>query len=373
MDILTLAFLGTILMGLMAGDAVISSNTMTVNVGLPPIVLQSGLTRAPAEEIFVTELARITALPSALPVPMPRVGSRRTVIGALAEPLKLTELTAALQDLFGLEPIRISATMLQVEAGLSMEVVVAQQGRPPRHMRLSHPNLDAVTLLRRAARESFAEVAPYRVTLARLNAQLDGSETNLSEVRAATNAMLARTSHQADSLQHSALFSLASVLSLLEGDAAQAAREVRMANSYSGVLASARAFYAFNGAFLSILAGDLEQARVQTERGIAASPGHPVANMPSYVAIQRGLLAWAEGQRETALQRMQDALQLDPANRNAQIYAAWLRHLNSGAPGRFDPASLPEPLSRSPMVPGLMASVFLQDPMAREVQRAPMR
>lgn len=373
MDFITIGFLGAILMGLMAGDAVISSNTMTVNVGLPPIVQQSGLSRAPAEEIFVTELARITSTPSALPVPMPRIGSRRTVIGALAEPLKLNEMTSALQDLFGLDPIRISATMLQVEAGLRMEVVVSQHGRPPKYLRLSHPNLDAVALIRRAARESFAEVAPYRVTLARLNAQLDGSETNLSEVRALTNAMIARNSQQPDDLQRSALFGLASVLSMLEGDLVQAAREVRLAESYGGALDSARAFFAFNGAFLSILAGDLQQARVQTERGIAASPRHPVANFPAYVQIHRGLLAWAEGQRETALQRMQEALQRDPNNRNAQVYVAWLQHLIRGQPGQFDPASLPEPLSYSPTVPALMSSVFLQDPTARQFQRAPLR
>ena len=107
MDILTIGFLGAIFVGLMAGDAVISSNTMTVNVGLPPVVQQSGLTRGPAEELFVTELARITSIPSALPLPMPRVASRRTVVGAIAQPLMLTEMTSALQDLFGLQPIRI--------------------------------------------------------------------------------------------------------------------------------------------------------------------------------------------------------------------------------------------------------------------------
>ena len=373
MDLMTIGFLGAIIMGLMAGDAVINSNTMTVNVGLPPAVQQSGLTRGPAEEIFVAELARITSIPSAVPVPVPRISSRRTVIGALADPLKLSEMTMALQDLFGLEHIRISATMLQVQTGLQMEIVVAQEGRPLKYLRVAHPNLDAVSLIRLAAREAFAEVAPFRVTLARLNALLDGSETNIGDVRAATNAILGRNWRQGDGIEHSAMFSLASILSLLDGDATQAVREVLRAQSFPGALPAERAIFAMNHAFLSILAGDLEQARAHTERGIAGSPGHPIANFPSYVLIQRGLLAWAEGQREAALQRMQDALELDPANRNAQIYAAWLHHLNSGAPGRFDAASLPEPLSRSPMVPGLMASVFLQDPTARQVQRAPMR
>jgi len=355
-------------MGLMAGDAVISSNTMTINVGLPPIVQQSGLTRGPAEEIFVTELARITSIPSVVPVPTPRIASRRTVIGALAEPLKLGELTTALQDLFGLEPIRISATMLQVEAGLRMEMVLAQEGRPPKYLQLSQPNLDAVALLRRAARDSFAEVSPARVTLSRINAVLDGSETDISGVIAASNAILARNWRRADDLEHSAMFSLTAVLSMLEGDAARAARQPRRADS----IVPTRTVNPLNAAFLHILSGDLVEARAQTERAIALSRSYPEAIEPPYVLLMRGLLAWAEGQRETALRLMQEALQIDPGNRNAQIYVAWLQHLNSGAPGDFDLASMPEPNSLSPMVPAFMASVFLQDPVARQYRRAPM-
>jgi len=373
MDFFSISILGAILIGLMAGDAVISSNTMTVNVALPPAVQQSGLTRGPAEEIFVTELARITAIPSGVPVPTPRIASRRTVVGALAEPLKLTEMTAALQDLFGLEPVRISATMLQVETGLRMEIVVAQEGRQPRYMRVSRPDLDAVSLIRVAAREAFAEVAPFRVTLARLNALLDGSETDLQVVREQTNRLLARNWRADDGIEHSALFSLASVLSLLESDQTQAAREVRMADSFREALPTARAFYALNGAFLSLLSGDLAQARAQTERGIALGRGHNIAVFPAYVLIQRGLLAWAEGQLETALRLMQEALQVDPINRNARVYVAWLQHLKTGTPEQFDPTSVPEQTSRSVLIPGLMASVFLQDPAVRRVQRAPLQ
>jgi tetratricopeptide (TPR) repeat protein len=119
--------------------------------------------------------------------------------------------------------------------------------------------------------------------------------------------------------------------------------------------------------------GDLEQARLQTERAIDAIPRHPIANFPAYVLIQRGLLAWAEGQREAALQLMRQALHVDPANRNAQIYISWLQHLNSGAPGQFDPASLSGYSNRSAVIPALMASVFLQEPLARQFQRAPLR
>ena len=84
MELATIGLLSAIVFGLIAGDAVISANTMAVGIGLPPTVQQSGLTRQSAEEIFVTELSRIAAIPSGVPVPVPRVSSRRTVIGALA-------------------------------------------------------------------------------------------------------------------------------------------------------------------------------------------------------------------------------------------------------------------------------------------------
>jgi len=301
-------------------------------------------------------------------VPTPRVSSRGSLISALAEPLRLTGLTTALQDLFGLESVRVSATMLQVEAGLRMEIVVSQQGKPPRLLELSPPNLDAVELLRRGAREALTEIAPFRVMLARLHDFLDGKETDLSGVRAATNTMLGRNWRRDDYIEHSAFLNMSAVIFLLEGDPAQAAREVHLADS----LLSTRAIHALNAAFLSILSGDLERARAQTERGIILSLRAPPFVRP-YVLIQRGLLAWAEGQRETALQLMQEALQVEPDNRNALSYVAWLQHLNSGAPGQFDPASLPRPLNRTQMIPALMASVFLQEPLARQISRASSR
>ena len=365
MDFMTLSFLGAIFMGLVAGDAAITSNTMSVNVGLPPIVQNSGLTRSAAEEIFATEIVRITSIPSILPVPAPRVASRGTLIGVLAEPLRLTGLTATLHDMFGLEPIRMFATILHAEAGLRMEVVVSQQGKPPRLVELSQPNLDAVDLLRRGAQAAFEQVAPYRVTLAEMNDLLNGTGTDLSGMRATINTVLGRNWRHSDFIELSALLNLNAVLFLLEGDPAQAARQVHLADS----LFSTRAIHALNAAFLSILSGDLERARTQTERGIALIGSAPTFIRP-YVLIQRGLLAWAEGQRETALQLMQEALQVEPDNYNARSYVAWLQHLNSGAPGQFDPASLPRPLTRAPTVPAVMASVFLQEPVARQIHRA---
>ena len=102
MDFITLSFLGAFFIGLVAGDAAINSNTMTVNVGLPPITQDSGLTRSAAEEIFANEIIRITSVPSILPVAAPRVASRGTLIGALGEPLRITGLTSTLYDMFAI-------------------------------------------------------------------------------------------------------------------------------------------------------------------------------------------------------------------------------------------------------------------------------
>lgn len=373
MDFFTISILGATVMALMAGDAVISASTLSVSVGLPPAVQQTGLTRSSAEDIFVAEVAQISAIPSGVPVPSPRVAYRRTVIGALSEPLRLTELTMALQDLFGLEPVRISATMLQQGSGLQMQIVIAEEGRPSKLLQITRADLDAVALIRTAAREAFAEVAPFRVTLARLKALLDGSESDSRAVRVATESLLRRNWLPRENVEHSALHSLASVLELLEGDRAASARSVALADSFPDALPTARAFYALNGAFLSLLAGDLAQARTLTARGIELSRRHNIRGFPAYSAIQRGLLAWAEGRLSQALAFMQEALVIDPLNRNAQIYVAWLRHEITGTNAPFDRTNLPMMSSRSPMVPGLMSSVFLMDPRARVLERAPYR
>ena len=372
MDFFSLTFLGGILMALVAGDAVISSNTMSVSVGLPPAIQQTGLTRTAAEEIFITEIAGVTSLPSPVNVPTPRVATRRTIIGAIAEPLKLTDMTAALQDLFGLDPVRVSATMLQINNGLKMEVIITQEGRVFRPLQFSRPDADAVALIRSSAIGSISAISPYRYALYRMHEYVNSIENDRAPVRAAIDEALAVNWTTSSPVERSALFNISAVLSLLDGDVARAQREIETTKSIIESTHSVITGFIMNDAFINILSGNLEEARANTERALVSSGrAIPIRGFGAYLQIQRGLLAWADGNLKDALSMMRAAQAADPSNRNARIYVAWLQHLMSGATGRFDPLSVPEHPARVTVVPQLMSSALLLDPRTREISRAP--
>ncbi|MBR0649441.1 hypothetical protein GXW78_07185 [Roseomonas terrae] len=369
MELATIGLLSAIVFGLIAGDAVISANTMAVGIGLPPAVQQSGLTRQSAEEIFVTELSRIAAIPSGVPVPVPRVSSRRTVIGALAEPLKLTDVTIALQDLFGLEPIRVSATVIQRGDGLVMETILAQQGRPLQRLSFERPDSDAVALIRHAAISTFAEIAPFRVTLARLRDLLQDPAIDVAPIRAQAERMLRREWGPDTDIERSALHSLVSVLALLHGDVAGARAEIARADAFQDALATARPFYALNAAFIAVQQGDQRLAERELARAAQVPMRQIIPSFPAYLEVQRGLIDWADGKVDAADAAFRRALEVDPRNLAAQIYRHWIARGRDGAPPNA--ADRPPVLtSVSPQIPGLMASVFLLDPRDRTLSRA---
>ena len=368
MELATIGFLSAIVFGLIAGDAVISANTMAVGIGLPPAVQQSGLTRQSAEEIFITELSRIAAIPSGVPVPVPRISSRRTVIGALAEPLKLTEVTAALQDLFGLEPIRVSATVIQRGDGLVMETIVAQEGQPLQRLSFERADGDAVALIRHAAVSTFAEIAPFRVTLARLRDALQDPTIDVAPVRAQAERLLRRDWGAHSDIERSALHSLVSVLALLHRDVPGAMAEIQRADAIEGALPTARSFYALNASFVGLLQGDLRLAERELTRAAHIPMRQIIPVFPAYIEVQRGLIAWADGKADVADAAFARALEVDPRNQVALIYRYWLARARDGAPPNA--ADRPQVVSAvSPQIPGLMTSAFLLDPRDRSYTR----
>ena len=362
MDLATLGFLAVVMFGLIAGDAAINASTMAVSVGLPPKVTSAGLTPHAAEEIFVSELSRVLDTPSGVPVPVPRIASRKTVIGAIAESMRMQDLTGAMQDLFGLSPIRVSATMMERGPGLGMEIVLSGDGRRMARLTVAREDGDAVSLVRTAAVAAFEQIAPFRVTLARLRDGLEGDGSSLRQTRADAERLLRRHWEPGQEVERSALYSLLSVLALAENDLAAATQAVQRASEAPNVVASARAFYALNGAFLAIAQGDLEAARRHAARGEELAVRHPIPSFGSYVATVWALIDWAEGRVERARERLEDAARHDPANRTLALYQLRLGAAPTGALA----FSMP-----SPLIPGLMASVFMLDPTTGEVLRRP--
>jgi len=239
-------------------------------------------------------------------------------------------------------------------------------------MQFSRPDVDATALIRSSAIGTIAAISPYRHALFRLHRYLNGFESDRAQVRAAIDDALTANWTADDPVERSALLNISAIMSLLEDDISRAQRDVELTQSVIASTPSVITAFSMNAAFVSILSGNLEDARRHIESTLVRR-GQTIAirGFDAYVQVQRGLIAWAEGNLEDAFSIMQAAHAADPNNRNARIYVAWLRHLRSGATGRFDPLKMSDQVARYHVVPQLMASAFLLDPQTREILRVP--
>ena len=79
-DITTIALFAGMLVSLIAGEAALYGDTLTLHINVAPKIVESGFDAATAEQIFIAESARIVRGESIIPAPTLRVSSRPTVI-----------------------------------------------------------------------------------------------------------------------------------------------------------------------------------------------------------------------------------------------------------------------------------------------------
>src|SRR5579872_169355 len=79
-DATTLFLLAGMLVSLIAGEAALYGDTLTLHINVAPNIVQAGFDGATAEQIFIAESARIVRGASITPTPTLRVSSRPTVM-----------------------------------------------------------------------------------------------------------------------------------------------------------------------------------------------------------------------------------------------------------------------------------------------------
>jgi hypothetical protein len=165
MDLFTLGFIAMALAGLVTSEAVLSANTLSVAITVPPPVEEIGFTRQAAEEIFAAEVKRIVDAPSTISRPSMRISSRKTVVGVVSESLQLRGLTTAIQDMFGQETLRVTGALLKEDEQYRLVLTVSDHDSIPIHLDIRREDNDVVAVLRDGATATFERVAPYRVRI----------------------------------------------------------------------------------------------------------------------------------------------------------------------------------------------------------------
>src|SRR6266542_4423644 len=140
-DFTSLFIIAGVLFGLLAGDAVMYGDTLRVQIAVAQNVSNAGFTEASAESVFMAEAARLVRGDSVIPAPTLRVNADPSVITALAKPLNLDSVVAALQNQLGIDHLLVSGAVLAEPT--STKATAIQPVRPL----TSGPKLDMVMVV----------------------------------------------------------------------------------------------------------------------------------------------------------------------------------------------------------------------------------
>lgn len=371
-DLATLGLLSFALMGLIAGDAVLNANTLAVNITVPNRVAERGFTREVAEHIFAAEASRLVSAPSTLAAPTVRISSQRNVIGVLAEPLRLGEMTTALQDLFGLQPLRVRGVLLEEEGRQRLVLTVSNRDIPPRQVTVTRADQDPVALVRDGAHATFEIVSPYRVALTNFRAGVAGEPEALDRARAGVARALRGVPERGGTLDTAGLLTITGLLQLFSGDAAAADTAFVRAADVPGLTDAARSVGDMNLAFTAIAGRRpadalalARSARRHAERGEIR-----LAGFAAYVDLTEALAAWAAGDLRRAEAFLRSAAERLPENDTPYVYLVEL-YRQTGQGAALAEAQRRLELSRtfSGTVPALAASLFWIEPATGEIRR----
>lgn len=124
MDLISITTGVAMLFGLLTADAVVSAETVAVEITVPASVAQTGYSEDVAERIFTHEFETMNQTRSLLRPPVMRPARQPTIVGVVASSLRLDNFTAALQDLLGLERMRIAGAVVAGAPGEGQRLLI---------------------------------------------------------------------------------------------------------------------------------------------------------------------------------------------------------------------------------------------------------
>ena len=166
MDLTTIVATLVVAFGLFTANAIVESDVVTVEFNVPSKYSNAGYGSDVAQNIFLSELRDILDTKSVSPGRVVRGTNDRTVVSALAESLKLQDMTYSVQRALGYDVARIHANI--VHDGEETSLVVLGQVRKGKEFKFSitrRPDEPLVSLIRRGAHETAYQMEPYLALL----------------------------------------------------------------------------------------------------------------------------------------------------------------------------------------------------------------
>ncbi len=348
-DFTQLMIVAGLLFGLFAGDVVFFGDTLRVQIAVPESVSNGGFTEATAEEVFTAEAARIVRVRSLMPPPALRVTATPSVLTALAKPLSLDGVAAALQTQFGVDHLMVSGAMLaEAKLGtvsaetavrpltpgvkLDLVLVVTQPGETPAQLVLEQEDGDATALIRRGAAWAMEQVAPYPVVLTYALDGLQGDPDAIKHAKDAAYRLLSRPWAPDKASQIALTHDLLALIAMWNGDLSEANRQFIAAQSLPDVIPAAHSIIALNRCFLAIAMKQPSQATMllQSARSVAARLTVP--KFEYHLSLLGALVAWSNGDAITAERMLRQLAAGDPNDITVNHYLVMLLQARGAMP-----------------------------------------
>lgn len=329
MDLISIATGAAMIFGLLTADAVVSAETVTVQITVPASVAQTGFSEDVAERIFTHEFETMNQTRSLLRPPVMRPARQPTIVGVISSSLRLDNFTAALQDLLGLERMRIVGAVIAGAPGEGQRLLINSSSAysGPFSLDLSERG-GTDQLLRRAALETMERVQPYRAALfhfyqiARTGGNDYGAVVQLAERE------LSRPRRPGVMEERSFLENLLGIVALLNYDLDEAERRFRLSFSWNPSFAIGR----LNLAFVHVERDRYQEAIDILTPLIASSPerrfpllGTRAGPLQEAMHSTLGVALWAQGDLDGAEAAFGRATREFPSSAGA--YSYWARLL----------------------------------------------
>lgn len=307
MDISTLVVIAGLLFGAIIGDAVVFGRTVRVDFTLPKSVEAQGMTQDAAENVFISEMARLADIPFILPFPTVAQSSRDSLLSIVAKPLKIDPVVELLQDKFGADRVNIKMLMFAGDGDgmLDLHALVTVTNGTAGRFSVKGPAKNPHALIEAMAREIATGILPYRVALSMYNEGLHGAPARIADAKKLAQSTLSEGFDKSRAQQRALLFNVLALIAMQENDAAGAEERLAAGMQVPLVPAMARSILAINQAFLALGRKDIAAARAHYNRAAALKTAPYLDYYDHHLMMVDGLILWGEGNLDAAEERFQ--------------------------------------------------------------------
>jgi len=365
MDISTLVILASLLFGAIIGDAVVYGKTMRAEFTLPKSVEAQGFTQDAAENIFISEFARISDIPFILPFPTVAQANKDSLLSVVAKPLKIDPIVELLQDKFGAD--RVSMKLLMVTSGeegtLEVKALVSTSGGHSKKLVMKGPDKAPAALIEATARLVAADLLPYRVSLSYYDEGLSGRPERFRDARALARSALQDGFDKTKATQRAMLFNVLGLVAAQEKDLAAAdgywadGMEVPMASG------TAKAILAANRAILAVARKDPKAARELYNTAMASKKLPYLDYFDLHLEMIDAIIMWSEGKHAEAEANFLYVERILVGDTAVTYRARLLEHMNRGDEAKLLAKRAAYLKTVRNQHPDLIASVFWVDPV----------